>query len=233
MPLLVASSTTPNAVGGVHVQRWLVTLPPILALFVVALATVDMLAWMVDTGPLVKKIPLLGAGAMMPLTAVGFLLLGGALLLLRNERSTVTPQGPLGRAMAATAALLGLLALLERVGGIDVGLESLLLEADLPWLRRPPGAPGPIASSCFVVVGSALVLLDSETVRGRRPSQFLVLLPGFLALQALRGYGYRRAEIFATEQAIVAIGGLTSMSVHTATLILAMALGTLLARPER
>jgi PAS domain S-box-containing protein len=215
-----------------RVLRWLARLERALAPLVTVIAVVDLIGWIIGSEALVRVLPLVTAGVMMPLTAVGLLLAAIALGLLRPE-----PPAPArrrgGRVLACLAALVGLLVLIEYVFGVDLGVDLLLFPERVQSLTRLlPGRPSPETALCFVLTGAALLLIDVEGARGRRPAQLLSLVVALLSLVALTGYGYGQPTLF-SPSARGTVPTFTPMAVHTALAFLALSLGVLLARPER
>ncbi|MGC2612298.1 MAG: PAS domain S-box protein [Candidatus Sulfotelmatobacter sp.] len=109
-------------------------------------------------------------------TATCFLLLGASLWLLRNRSCTRTARVA-ANTMAGTAALVGLLSLVEHFLGRDFSIDQLLVavsRADRAAGLRP-GLMSSITASDFLVLGLALLLLDWKTRRDDWPTQFLCL----------------------------------------------------------
>jgi PAS domain S-box-containing protein len=204
------------------------------SLFVMAVAAAAIAGWVLGNESLIRVAALPGAGVMMPITAVSLFLAGAALGLLRRQDSGETPSGQVGRVMAAVAALLGILVLVEYVGRVDLGIDLLLFSERVQLLVDTfPGRPAPATAVGFVAIGLALVLLDVEWRGGLRPSQYLALIPAILGIQVLAGYGYRR-EAFWTQDAVAATGGgLSPMAINTAACLVALSLGVISARPDR
>jgi PAS domain S-box-containing protein len=223
-----------SGAGSERIRGWLTRLPKLSGVLAICVAILDLLGWGLGKDSLVRVIPVPGAGVMMPLTAVCFLLCGSALLLLLPEGRVGAWRRAAGRLLATVAAMLGLLLLTEWVAGVDLGIDPLLFPRALERVESGvPGRPAPATTLSFLLLGTALVMLDLETKRGRRPAQFLALVPGFLGMQALAGYAYRQEELFAPERVITALGQFTPMAVHTAGGFVALSLGVLLARPDR
>jgi PAS domain S-box-containing protein len=169
----------------------------------------------------------------MPITAAGLLLSGSALLLLRTPDTAAARAGPIAKVMAAATALVGLTVVIEYVFGVTFGIDRLLFPEALDRLvERAPGRPAATTAIGFFAIGNALLLIDVETRHGLRPAQVLVLLPGFLGIQALAGYGYRQEVLFAPLP-YAEVEGATPMAIHTAASFVILALGVLVARPER
>jgi PAS domain S-box-containing protein len=229
-------TTLPGAEGSERVRRLLHRLPQLAGVLALVVASLDLVGWALDIDFLVRVVSIPHAGVMMPLTALGLLLCGGALLLLSREHGSSAGRVRLGRVLAGCAAVLGSLVLVEYFFHVDFRIDRLLFPEALLRVERPPerlpGRPSPTTALNLLFLGSALVLLDFETRWLRRPAQLLALVPAFLGVQALMGYLYGLRSLFAPEEAIMR-AAFSPMAVHTAALFLALALGTLLARPER
>ncbi len=184
--------------------------------------------WAVDSAILISVFPTLVA--MNPITAVAFILAGFSLWLLGNEATD--PSGTrrahrFGQACALAVALVGLLRLSEILLGWNVGVDQLLFHEKLA--AAPAGWPNHMAPNTalnFLLVGSALLFLNVETRRGRRPAQFLVLASALIALLAVVGYAYGVTYLYGLPAFI-------PMALNTALAFLALSLGILCARPDR
>jgi signal transduction histidine kinase len=147
-------------------------------------------------------------GGMGSHAAVGFVLAGGALLLLR---APVTPA----RRIAANicAAVLVSMTVLTLGRWIDLSLGGLL-----------PG-PMPTASAqAFLALGLALLLIDVQ-VKGWRPSEFLSFAAALIALLALVAYAFGNLSSFASLNR-------RPLAFHTVLLMAAFAFAILAARPQ-
>lgn len=113
------------------------------------------------------KAVLPGVVAMRANTAIGLILLGAALLLSRTRRDSPNAQDYLARVLALFIAVLGALSLAEYVFHWDCGIDQLLF-TDAPATAAIPGRPGlmsPVSSLGFLLLGTALLLLDWRTHR--------------------------------------------------------------------
>lgn len=152
-------------------------------------------------------------------TALGFLLAGLSL------RSAQAPETRLrGYAAAGIVTLLGLGTLLEYWLGWETGLDQLLLvdrSADLY-----PGRMSPITAVLFVVLGSALLLIDQSLWRSTaRPSELLALAVSLTVVFVLVGYLYEVQNLYR-------IAPFSSVPLETASAFGVAAAGVLLARPD-
>src|SRR6266850_2522270 len=155
---------------------------------VVLVGAATLLGWWLDIEPLKRGIG--DAVAMNPATAASFILTGASLWLARTE-----PMPPRTRrwaaALAAVVALVAIVRLAGYVLGAEVGVDQLLFRERLAHAGvGSPNRMAPNTALCFFLAGVAVLVLDVETGRGRRPAQFLGLVIGAIALQALVGYVY-------------------------------------------
>lgn len=185
-------------------------------LAVLVLGVLVLLGWAFDVALLKSVLP--GLVSMKANTAAGFLF-GGAALLLSRERAD-TGRRRAAQACAAAMALLGALTLAEHVVGWDLRIDQVLFRsAPSAADTAAPGRMAPETASSFLLLGVALLLLDTETRGGHRPAQALALLAGLAAVLALLGYLY-------------GVAGSMRMALHTAAAFLLLATGVIAVRPE-
>ena len=179
--------------------------------------------WALDIAALRSVLP--GLATMKVNTALGLAGAGAALWLLRSPSQGLRHRT--GLACAALPAAIGLLTIVEYVFGWSLGIDELLF-ADPESLAAgtPPGRPTPNTALGILLLGLALLLLDYETRRGRRPAEWLALAAGLIAIVGLLGYAYGVRSLYG-------VALYSSMALHTAVLILVLTLGVLCARPQR
>jgi PAS domain S-box-containing protein len=176
------------------------------------------------TGDARLKSGMPGFVAMNPVTAINFILAGFALCLL------VTEPVPLRRRRAAQAAaaclvLLALLCLSRLYTPWDLGVDRLLFPGQVALPHGGlPNRMAPNTGLNFVLLGSALLLLDYRTRRGRRPAEGLASVAGVTAFFAAAGYVYGSSLLYG-------IGAFIPMAVNTAVGFLVLSAGILCARP--
>ncbi len=141
-------------------------------------------------------------------TAAGLTLSGLALLIAPLDVRWARPaRWALGGAVLA----LGAATLADHaIGG-----------ASTPW----PGRPSAIAAVNFVLVGAALLLLDSGSGWRVRPSEALSLAMGFLAFVALEGYVFGRESLYS-------VPAFSTVALHTVLAFVALSIGVFVIRPQ-
>ena len=185
-----------------------------------------LVGWVLDV-PLLKSLhPALIS--MKPNTALCFVLIGVALILLRQEPVPL----PLWRRRAAAACagvvgLIGGMTLCEYFLGWNPGIDQMLFRESAGAVgTASPGRMGPNTALNFLLIGVALPLLDFKTRREHRPAQYLALAVIAVTLVALLGY------IYFVETLYGRFGRFTGMALHTAVIFLTVCAGILLARPD-
>ena len=179
-----------------------------------------LVGWALDIVALKSVFP--GLATMKANTAFCFVLAGAALWLLQAD--WVGPRTrPIAQACASIVALLGLLTLIEYRFGWDLGIDQILFKDSL---GNPPGRMSHGTAMSLIAIGAALLILDLEVgPRKHRPSQYLLLLPALVGLLSLIGYAYG-------VQSLYSFGPYSSIALHTALLVVVLAVGTLCARPH-
>jgi len=157
---------------------------------------------------------------MNPVTACGFIVAGVSLLLFDEQRINPTRRA-WARGLAVIVLATGLVKLGDYFGLYDLNIDTVLFRDRLEGNQMAPNA-----ALSFVLTGLALFLLDVETRRGRRPTQFFAFLTTLIALMALVGYAYKVKYLYR-------VALLTPMAVHTAATFLVLAAGILCARPDK
>jgi PAS domain S-box-containing protein len=165
--------------------------------------------------------------SMRPVTALCFFLSGISLSFLADEASLTTVRRRLARASALLVALVGIATLVEFATGWNLRFEELFFRQALYATGiHDPGRVAVASATAFVCLGFALLLLDLETSRGARPSQFLGFCTVLLSLFHFLGYLYGITYLY---RSILH----NSMALHSAVLFLMLGLGALSARPDR
>lgn len=158
-------------------------------------------------------------------TALAFILSGIALWLKQAPGSPT--ERAAGSACAFLALLIGLVSFVEHLTGYDFGVDQLLVRDSSTAAPEHPGRMAPATASGFILLGAALLWLDLDTARGRRPGEGLALITASFALIALAGYAYDVEALYRIDDAY------SSVALHTALIFVVLSLGVLWARPDR
>jgi PAS domain S-box-containing protein len=158
--------------------------------------------------------------SMNPLTAVCFLLLAAALQFMLPQAKSDAEIWT-ARAIAAGAGALALLKLarLGSVNGPDTWMFRASIEALTPVNRMAPNT-----ALILVLLAAAILMLDTD-IRGRRPSQWLVLLALPVTLVVLLGFLFGVGELFGW-------GAYIPMARNTAVALVGLELAILASRVE-
>ena len=158
-------------------------------------------------------------------TALGLIFLGMSLWLLLPD----PPRRAYrywGLILAALAASIGAMTLIEYVFGLDLRIDRLLLSQDIVAAATySPGRMAPITAMTFLALGLALLLLDEETRSGWHPSQLLSLWGVFAAIMSMSGY-------INGATATYRIFSYTQVAAYTAIVLLMMSAAVFFSRPR-
>jgi signal transduction histidine kinase len=167
-----------------------------------------------------------GLVSMKANTALGFLVLGVALLLLTHGRSA--PGGAwtetAGRLLGAFATLMAVATLGQYATGIDLGIDQLLFR-DRPHAVATvsPGRMALNTAFAFLMTGLATVAVGRKRIHTL--GEVLAVLTAFIGFQALVGYALGVDILYGLPNA-------TAMALHTAAAFVVLALGLILVSPE-
>lgn len=185
-----------------------------------AAAVLSLLGWILD---LPRLAAWEGTIAMQPNTAIAGAAAGLALVLLavHRRRGAIIAGG--------FAAVLGGLSLVQNLAGFDLGTDALV-SFERPWGEDGTVAPGsrmsPPAALSWVLLGTGIVLGALPARAARRAAPWLAL--GAVAIASLSIVG----RLFGADP-LFAMPRLTAISLQTAAISLAIALGTIAALPEQ
>jgi len=187
------------------------------AITAISVGILVLVGWVFHISILTSVFP--GLEAMKPSAAIGLGATGMALwFAVPNSRRA-------GRLIAAFVVILGFVGLAQRLAGIDLRFDSLLVGSSSTGSTSPPRM-APASATCFILLGLALLFLDAPTVWGRVPAHAPALVAALMALVTLAGYAYGA-------DALYRVGAYFSMALHTALVLFLLTLGVLAARPRR
>lgn len=187
----------------------------------ILIACLVFIGWTFNLEALKRIVP--GLVSMNPLTAACFILCGGALWALLG-----TPWRPfpvLARILAFFAALIALLKLADLILGLEFQLDQWMFRSKLDIDAVRKNRMSPTTALNFFLLGLALLLVNAETRRGRRPTEWLALLVSLFAMLALIGYCYGVRSLTGLAEYI-------PMALHTAFCFVVLAGGLMCAVPE-
>jgi PAS domain S-box-containing protein len=189
---------------------------------VILLGWAVLIGWLFDNTTLKSVAP--GLVSMKANNAVGFILLGVALWLVREE--PVDRRRRTQMTVCTTAvAVLGLATLAEYALNVDLGIDQLLfLESDRMVWTSHPGRMAPTSAVNFIVLAAALQQIDRPNAHWR--VEGLAFTAIFVALLGYLGSVYALELLHGT-------GLYTHMAVHSTAGFCLLSAGVLFARPQR
>ena len=201
-------------------QRQIVWFSLLAACGVAAVGLLVLFGWLLDIQSLQSVVP--NFVKMRPNAALGFVLMGIAVALLHMPGSRGTRR--LVQFATVAAAFIGALTLFEYIFGWNIGFDDLLFR-DATNLGRSltPGRMSPATALNFLLLGSALLLLETQRPAARIIADSLTTLAGLIGCLALLGYLFESPALYR-------LSGFNGMAVHTAMLFVFLA-GALLAAP--
>src|SRR5262245_46617200 len=178
------------------------------------------LGWQFDIELLRAGLP--GRTPVNPATALGLLLAACALWMYHRARGR-TDAASVRWAAVTTASLviaLGLITLTGYFIGHNLRVDQILFGARLAGNRIAPNT-----GFALLLIGVALLLLNSPRPLRRAPEQPVALFPIGVALISLLGYAY-------SAEAMYGLGELQRMALPTAASLFVLGIGILCARPD-
>ncbi len=201
------------------------------AFIAAAIGLLALAGWIFNNAFLRGILPPPKATPMNPVTALA-MLVSGVVLWIVEDSAAAGRRAAVAKSIAAIVALIGVAKLVIYVLNLPPLVDRLLFPesvkaANTPWDAGHQGnqiAPNTAIEMLFL--GAALALLN-VTVRGRhRPSEWLALGAGLIALLALVGYAYG-------VESLIGIGWFNPMALNTAVACGALSIGILSARPDQ
>jgi signal transduction histidine kinase len=162
--------------------------------------------------------------SIQPNTTVLMMLSGAALVALHSG------LGPVAGALGGIVAVVGAVMLLQLLTGADFGINHQLLFGR-PWghvSTVTPGQTGPPAAAAFILAGLALAMLGGKrlSAAARRYAAAVGVLIVVIMMFSLTGYLYGAHRLYS-------IPWLSAIALQTASMFVGIAVGLLLAVPER
>jgi two-component system, sensor histidine kinase and response regulator len=222
------------------------------AFIAAAIGSLALAGWIFDNVTL--RAVFSGLTPMNPVTAVAMLVAGTVLWVVEDSRSAGA-RLRIARSLALLIALLGLAKIASYAFGQPPYIDRLLFPESVkavaaPW-ERPRDEPAardaetvdfgayarlsdnergnqiaPNTALDLFLIGTALALLDVNLRRRHRPSEWLALTAGLIALLALVGYAFGVRPFFG-------VGWFNPMALNTALACAVLCVGILSARPDQ
>ena len=193
------------------------------AIITVALGILVLIGWYFNITALKSLSPHLAS--LKANTALGFILLGMALLLQLDTtigRALGRARLLIARICAAVVIVMACATLGEHVWDWHLGLDEFLFK---DFGDRVGAGRIPLMSTInFILLGVVLLLLDVEASYSRHVNNLLSGIAASLSFFALLGYVYGLSVLYSG-------GAFGTIAVHAATLFLVLSLGCLWARP--
>ena len=144
-------------------------------------------------------------------TALSFIICGLALLSLNTRLAELTS------CLGGVVTLIGSITLAEYLTGQSYGIDQLLFKDYITFDTAYPGRMSPLAASCFVLFGSALILtLPGQSSRRRLTGiGILTCMVAMIVCVAIAGFAFGIDTAYGW-------GAYTRMALHTAITFLAL-----------
>ncbi len=172
----------------------------------------------------ILKTMIAGAVTMKVNSALSIGLCGASLALLMARENRARKR--LARVLAVVAACITTATLAEYVLGANLWLDNVVFpDALTSYATSSPGRMAPTTAFGFLAISIALLLLDWETSRRRRPAEWLSLGAMIIGLLAIVGYIYNAV-------ALSRLFLYTQIAPHTAISLFLIASAVFFARPH-
>lgn len=197
--------------------------PLICAWIGIAIGAFALLGWVIDS-PVLQGAIVRGV-TMKANTALGLILAGTGLLLLRPEQPSLLRRMT-GRGVVGALALFSLAVLSQHALGWDLGIDEMLFtEAPGALATMAPGRNGIISCLSFIFLALGLLAIAERSRWMHGVAQGLALVGGAVMLVPLVGYAYGVLPFYG-------IAKFTGIAANTACAFLVLHAGMFFARRE-
>lgn len=179
---------------------------------VLGIGVVVLAGWGLGIEVLKRVVP--GWAVMNPNTALAFMLCGGALWLLRGKGARPVKRA-IANVAALAAAVLGALTLAQYLSGGGFGIDEMLFKIAPEANVRFPGRMPPAVALNFVLLGTALLIVDRGLAQWVLA---LALAAGLSAFLAFAGHLYGAVFFYG-------LGSTAAMAIHTSIAFLLLSAG--------
>ncbi len=185
------------------------------ALMAFAVAAIALAGWVFDISYFKTILP--GFPEMKPNSAVAFAI-GAIGLFLISKHGQGENRSRAIVSCGALVSLIGFLTLFEYMGGLDLGIDTMLISASrMAAETRFPGRMSPHSAFNFTVLGISIAALAGGR-RFQKLSEFLAILLSVTTFTAVLGYLYGAEQFYG-------ISKFNSMAVQTIGLFFVFSLG--------
>jgi CHASE3 domain sensor protein len=193
---------------------WLERVSRIAGAAVALLGLMVIVSWHAHWRHLVQILP--GSAPMQYNTALGLTLLGSALVLL------TTGNAAPARWISGAVILVAALTLVEFIGGVSLGIDQVLFRPYFEVDTAYPGRMSPLAATCFVLIGSGILVVGAAKPWPRRSVAAGTLACGVIVVAsvALLGFAFGIGMAYSW-------GSYSGMAVNTGCAFLALGGGLL------
>ena len=193
-------------------------------IMVIAIGAFVLTGWTFKIEILKRVVP--GLAATNPSSASLLILAGAALLLIRRKDNLRDWRKTAAQLAATIVGAVGGLRLLSFFFGWDFGVDRWLFSVQIADSHGGISSRmAPNSALNFLLIGCALLLIDTRSRKGHRPAEFLGTISAASGLLALLGYAYRVPSFYG-------IASFIPMSLGTATAFILLGVGILLARSD-
>jgi signal transduction histidine kinase len=201
------------------ISDFCILLSKILCFLVFLIGLMAIIGWQFNI--LIFKSVLPSLPIMAPNTAVALAVSGFSLWLLQEERNE-SPWRFLAYFFSIAIGILGLITFLEYILGLNLEIDSLFFKGALG--SGKPVRMSPQSSVLFFLLGISLLLINVRTKSGKKPSQYIVLIVGTVALFTFLGFIHNVPSFYT-------ISPYKGMAAHTAVAFLMLFLAAFISRP--
>lgn len=202
------------------IKRLIYTTSEIFSIIVFFIGFLVFAGWIIRIQP--QEISLYSPFSMKANTAILFILLGLSLYLMQTKRVSAKNR-IITKSLALIITFISLLTLLEYLFSIDIGIDQALF---IDKCNSPThGRMSPVAGVDFLLLGIALYMIDIE-IRSIRPSQFIAVTAGLIALTTMIGYIYGIALMYK-------VSSYTVISFYASIGFVISSIGILFCRPDK
>jgi len=170
--------------------------------------------------------PRAGSYAMLPLTALCFVLAGGSLTMAVRPNRTATTEA-VQQSLAALVGTIAVLTLYEYLRGGSSGFDTLLFGEKLQQVSiEPPGRIAVNTAGCLLLLALGLLAIPHDQRKRDLRAQMFAMPGLFISLVALLGYVFGVKGMYGLVQS-------SAMALTTAVGTMILGLGVLVAVPDR